>query len=77
MTKQTNQKTFNFYGIRKTTNPNYYSVSLCAGKGDSREWINVPVKKELVIFSAKGKGYLLKLNLLEKQAENQEDDLPF
>ena len=73
-----NQKTFNFYGIRKTSNPNYYSVTLCAGKGEKREWVNVPVKKELVKFSEKEKAYYLKLKPLEnKKQEEKQDDLPF
>ena len=72
-------KTFNLYGIRKTANENYYSVTLCTGKGDSREWINVPVKKELVKFSAKENAYYDKFNPLEEKKQKQEkkDDLPF
>ena len=71
-------KTFNLYGIRKTANENYYSVTLCAGKDSSREWINVPVKKELVKFSEKEKAYYLKLKPLEnKKQEEKQDDLPF
>ena len=73
-----NQKTFNFYGIRKTSNPDYYSVTLCAGKDDKREWVNVPVKKELVKFSAKENAFYLKLKPLEsKKQEEKQDDLPF
>ena len=75
-------KTFNFYGIRKTANENYYSVTLCAGKGEKREWVNVPVKKELVKFSSKENAYYIKLKPLEVKKEKQEkqekkDDLPF
>lgn len=72
-------KTFNFYGIRKTANENYYSVTLCAGKDGAREWINVPVKKELVKFSAKDNAYYIKLKPLEEKKQKQEkkDDLPF
>ena len=72
-------KTFNLYGIRKTANENYYSVTLCTGKGDSREWINVPVKKELVKFSAKENAYYVKFKPLEekKQKQDKKDDLPF
>ena len=43
--KENKDKTFNFYGIRETSNPNYYTVTLCAGKDDKREFINVPFKK--------------------------------
>ena len=72
-------KTFNFYGIRKTANENYFSVTLCTGKDGAREWINVPVKKELVKFSAKENAYYVKLKPLEEKREKQEkkDDLPF
>ena len=75
-------KTFNFYGIRKTANENYFSVTLCAGKGENREWVNVPVKKELVKFSAKENAYYIKIKPLEVKKEKQEkqenkDDLPF
>lgn len=72
-------KTFNFYGIRKTSNENYYSVTLCTGKDGAREWINVPVKKELVKFSAKDNAYYIKLKPLEEKKQKQEkkDDLPF
>lgn len=72
-------KTFNFYGIRKTANENYYSVTLCAGKDGAREWVNVPVKKELVKFSAKDNAYYIKLKPLEEKKQKQEkkDDLPF
>lgn len=72
-------KTFNFYGIRKTVNENYYSVTLCTGKGDARECINVPVKKELVKFSSKENAYYVKLKPLAEKQEKQEkkDDLPF
>ena len=75
-------KTFNFYGIRKTANENYYSVTLCAGKDSSREWVNVPVKKELVKFSAKENAYYVKFKPLEEKREKKEkqekkDDLPF
>ena len=71
-------KTFNFYGIRKTANENYFSVTLCTGKDGVREWINVPVKKELVKFSAKDNAYYIKLKPLEEKKQNQEkkDDLP-
>ena len=65
-------KTFNFYGIRKTSNENYYSVTLCAGKDDAREWVNVPVKKELVKFSAKEIAYYVKLKPLEEKKQKQE-----
>ena len=72
-------KTFNLYGIRKTANENYFSVTLCAGKGDAREWINVPVKKELVKFSAKENAYYVKFKPLAEKKEKKEnkDDLPF
>ena len=72
-------KTFNFYGIRKTANENYFSVTLCTGKDGAREWINVPVKKELVKFSAKDNAYYIKLKPLEEKKQKQEkkDDLPF
>ena len=75
-------KTFNFYGIRKTANENYYSVTLCAGKDGAREWINVPVKKELVKFSAKENAYYVKFKPLaekqeKKQKQENKDDLPF
>ena len=75
-------KTFNFYGIRKTANENYFSVTLCTGKGEKREWVNVPVKKELVKFSNKENAYYIKLKPLEVKKEKQEKqenkgDLPF
>ena len=66
-----NQKTFNFYGIRKTSNPDYFSVTLCTGKNDKREWVNVPVKKELVKFSAKELAYYLKLKPLENKKQEE------
>ena len=80
--KENKNKTFNFYGIRKTANENYYSVTLCSGKGENREWVNVPVKKELVKFSAKENAYYVKLKPLEEKHENKQkqekkDDLPF
>lgn len=62
-------KTFNFYGIRKTANENYYSVTLCTGKDGAREWINVPVKKELVKFSAKDNAYYIELKPLEEKKQ--------
>ena len=75
-------KTFNLYGIRKTANENYYSVTLCSGKGENREWLNVPVKKELVKFSAKENAYYVKVKPLAEKQEKKEkqenkDDLPF
>ena len=77
--KENKNKTFNFYGIRKTSNENYYSVTLCAGKDGAREWVNVPVKKELVKFSAKENAYYVKFKPLEEKKQKQEkkDDLPF
>lgn len=77
--EQRKNKTFNFYGIRKTSNENYYSVTLCTGKDGAREWINVPVKKELVKFSAKENAYYIKVKTLEEKKQKQEkkDDLPF
>ena len=77
--KDNKNKTFNFYDIRKTSNENYYSVTLCAGKDGAREWVNVPVKKELVKFSAKDNAYYIKLKPLEEKKQKQEkkDDLPF
>ena len=67
-------KTFNFYGIRKTSNENYYSVTLCAGKDENREWINVPVKKERVKFSSIELAYYVKLQPLKeiKRSLNKE-----
>ena len=72
--KKTNTKPFNFYGARKTSNPNYYSVTLVRGSDDKREWLNVPVNKKN-IKTIRGEDYIfLKLSLLEDNRDNDDDD---
>ena len=70
--KKTDTKPFNFYGVRKTRNPKYYSVTLVRGSDKKREWINVPVNAKNVYID---EGYaLLKLSLLEDNHNEDEDE---
>lgn len=67
--KRNSEKLYNFYGIRKTRNPKYMSVTLVREDEDGdREWINVPVN----IKNIRVKGDDIYLNL--KYLSDDEDD---
>ena len=76
--KRSSKKPFNFYGIRKTRNPKYMSVTLVRGDEDGeRQWINVPVNVKNV--KVKDDYALLRLGLLlnEDEDEDEDEDIPF
>lgn len=76
--KRSNEKPFNFYGIRKTRNPKYMSVTLVREDEDGeRQWINVPVNVKYT--KAKGNDIYLKLKFLsdEDEDKDEDEDLPF
>lgn len=74
--RRVQEQPFNFYGIRRTKNKKYYSVSLTRGDGNNRQWINVPIKAEHV--HEQGNIGFIRLLLLEKSEKAEEqDDLPF
>lgn len=69
--KRSNEKPFNFYGIRKTRNPKYMSVTLVREDEDGeRQWINVPVN----IKNIRVKGGDIYLNLKFLSDDEDEDD---
>lgn len=72
--KKISEKPFNFYGIRKTRNPKYMSVSLVReDKDGERQWINVPVNVKNV--KIKDDYALLRLGLLIKEDEDVDEDV--
>lgn len=67
--KQISEKPFNFYGIRKTRNPKYMSVSLVREDEDGeRQWINAPVNIKNIIVE--GDDFYLKLKFLSNEDED-------
>ena len=73
--KRSTEKPFNFYGIRKTRNKKYMSVTLVREDKDcEREWINVPVNMKRI--KLKDDYALLRLELLESN-NDEDEDLPF
>ena len=71
--KRINEKPFNFYGIRKTRNPKYMSVSLVReDKDGERQWINVPVNVKNI--KIKDDCALLFLRLLLNEDEDEDED---
>lgn len=73
--KRSNEKPFNFYGIRKTRNPKYMSVTLVREDEDGeRQWINVPVNIKNV--KVKDEYALLRLRLLYDEDEDEDEDEP-
>ena len=79
MTEQHTEQPFNLYGIRKTRNDKYMSITLVRGE-DSKEWLNVPVNVKNVKVKD-GYGYV-KIKLLDKVNKNadkskNDDDAPF
>ena len=71
--KRNSEKPFNFYGIRKTRNPKYMSVSLVREDEDGeRQWINVPVNVKYI--KAKGNDIYLKLKFLSDEDEDKDED---
>ena len=72
--KRISEKPFNFYGIRKTRNPKYMSVTLVReDKDGERQWINVPVNVKNV--KIKDDYALLRLSLLIKEDEDVDEDV--
>ena len=71
--KRTTQRPFNFYGIRKTRNKKYMSVTLVReDKDGEREWINVPVNMKRI--KIKGDCALLCLEVLESNKDKDKDE---
>lgn len=71
-TKKTDkEKAFNIYGLRRTKNEKYFSLTLCRGE----EWVNSPVKADNVKVKD-GYAYI-KVKLLTPKAAEPKDDLPF
>ena len=69
--KQISEKLFNFYGIRKTRNPKYMSVSLVREDEDGeRHWINAPVNIKNIIVE--GGDFYLKLKFLSNEDEDED-----
>lgn len=67
--KRSGEKPFNFYGIRKTRNPKYMSVSLVREDEDGeRQWINAPVNIKNIIVE--GDDFYLKLKFLSNEDED-------
>ena len=67
------EKPFNFYGIRKTRNKQYMSVTLVRGNGDDeKEWINVPVNMKRITL--KNNYALIRLEVLEPNKDEDEDE---
>ena len=72
--KRISEKPFNFYGIRKTRNPKYMSVTLVREDEDGeKQWINVPVNVKNV--KIKDDYALLRLGLLIKKDEDVDEDV--
>lgn len=72
--KRNIEKPYNFYGIRKTRNPKYMSVTLVREDEDGeRQWINVPVNVKNV--KIKDDYVLLRLGLLIKKDEDVDEDV--
>lgn len=71
--RRNNEQPFNFYGIRKTRNPKYMSVTLVREDEDgAREWINAPVNVKNI--KAKGNDIYLKLKFLSNDEDEDEVD---
>lgn len=74
--KKTNkEKAFNIYGLRRTKNEKYFSLTLCRGEDKPEEWVNSPVKSDNVKVKD-GYAYI-KVKLLTPKAAEPKDDLPF
>lgn len=75
------EKPFNFYGIRTTSNPNYFSVTLVRGGENRREWLNIPINaKKVKVYDEYAVIKLSKLEENEKskdKAEGGSEDMPF
>ena len=72
--KRISEKPFNFYGIRKTRNPKYMSVTLVREDEDGeKQWINAPVNVKNV--KIKDDYALLRLGLLIKEDEDVDEDV--
>ena len=69
--KRSGEKPFNFYGIRKTRNPKYMSVSLVREDEDGeRQWINAPVNIKNIIVE--DDDFYLKLKFLSNEDEDED-----
>ena len=82
-TKKTDkEKAFNIYGLRRTKNEKYFSLTLCRGEDKPEEWVNSPVKADNVKVKADNvkvkDGYAyIKVKLLTPKAAEPKDDFPF
>lgn len=74
--KRNSEKPYNFYGIRKTRNPKYMSVTLVREDEDSeRQWINVPVNIKNI--RVKGDDIYLNLKFLSDDEDEDEDEVDY
>ena len=78
--KRNSENPYNFYGIRKTRNPKYMSVTLVReDENGVREWINVPVNNKNII--AEDDDIYLKLKFLSSDEDEtkpkKSKDIPF
>ena len=71
-------ESFHIYGIRKTRNPKYYSLSIVRGSDENREFANIVLKADNVREDKNGNYYIGCIKLLgSKKEEKDEDNMPF
>lgn len=75
-------ESFHIYGIRKTRNPKYYSLSIVRGSDENREFANIILKADNVREDKNGNYYIGCIKLLESKKEEKdeevnEDTMPF
>ena len=70
-------ESYHIYGIRKTRNPKYYSLSIVRGSDENREFANIVLKAENVAQGKNGIYYIGDIKLLEPKKEVSDDNMPF
>lgn len=75
-------ESFHIYGIRKTRNPKYYSLSIVRGSDENREFANIVLKADNVRQDQNGNYYIGYIKLLEPKKEEKDeevsgDNMPF
>ena len=68
-------ESYHIYGIRKTRNPKYYSLSIVRGSDEKREFANIVLKASSVKQGKDGSYYIGNIKLLEPKKEEKDEEV--
>ena len=68
-------ESYHIYGIRKTRNPKYYTLSIVRGSDENREFASIVLKAGDVAQAKDGRFYVGNIKLLEPKKDEKTDDV--